>query len=177
MAKKDDKEVVPVNLISPSESNWPKKSVTSASDWLKNWAGLLTAVAALLASGGTYLRPSEDPKYKESYEVLKERYDDQVEDIERLESNVKYLYRLREEEDRTRRVAATLETSAYEIEDNILRRELETRYGKKFADEYMDKRAKNRREIRQEYVGKLNRKPPRVHDTIGKKLPPYGQKE
>lgn len=170
---------VPVNSIPPGSSNWPRLR-NGSGEKIKNWAALLMGVAALLTATGTYYKPVEnDKEYKIAYEQARKEIVEISVDVRNLSTDVERLYRLRKEEDHRRIVAAELESSAYEIEDEILRKELTRRFGKTYADKFMDQRKKLRIEIRQEYVQNLKRRElPEAHVAPTKRdLPDFGSSE
>lgn len=179
MSTSDSKDVVPVNSLPTSNSTWPARLRNGSGEKLKNWAAILMGIAALVTAIGTYYKPTEDPKYKIAYKQVKKEITEISVDIRKMSTDIKRLYQLRQEEDRRRLVAAQLESSAYEIEDQVLRRELERRYGRTFVNEYMKKRKKHRMEIRQEYVESLrHRNLPNPHlFQKRRELPNYGKEK
>lgn len=165
---------VPINTISNPSSNWPAKLKNGTGERLKNWAAMLMGVAALVTASGTYFKPVEDPKYKKAYEAARIEIISLSRDLKKVSGDVQQLYKYRQEDEMRRRIAEQLETSSYEIEDRQLRLMLTKKYGKSWTDDYMDKRAKNRREIRQEYVKERKLRTPHFVDE--RTLPKYGEK-
>lgn len=176
MANQDTK-VIPVSSVPIKRTSiWPAKLRSSSGEKLKNWAAMLMGLAALVTALGTYFKPTEDPEYKTGYAVAASEITAMSKDIKDLNDDVNRLYKLRREETNRRKVAAELETSAYDIEDKILRDHLTRKYGERYSNQYMNKRKELRLQIRQEYVDtRMKRLRQFSNPPNERKLPSYGK--
>lgn len=128
-----------------------KLKVSLLSEAMKNWAAVLMGVAALLTAMSSYRAPTSDvAALKLGYESLRQEVQTLSKDVSNLNSSINHLHRMRELEEHKRRVALELQRSSEILEDSYLEKYLTSRYGAKYAKDYMMRRAKLREEIQSE---------------------------
>lgn len=140
----------------PKERNTPswhsKLKISLVSEAMKNWAAVLMGVAALVTALNSYVAPNTDIiSLKTAYDASRTQINELSHEVASLNENVNYLYHIRELEDRKRRAAMELQRSQESIEDNYLENYLTSRFGAKYAKEYMVRRQRLKEEIRGEY--------------------------
>ena len=149
-----------VNSIIPSSSiksrPWPEALRNGTGDRIKNWAGLLMGLAALITAIGAVWKP-ENEKVKSSYVVLSKNLSYVNKDIKILTNKVKYLYLLRKKEEQRKRILLELIKSYDTNEDKFLFDFLSKKYGKSYAKKYITRRKRRRLELKQEYKIKLRK--------------------
>jgi hypothetical protein len=143
--------MIPPEKKSERPSWHAKLKVSLLSEAMKNWAAVMMGVAALVTALGTYKAPASDVVLlKGGYETLRQEVQSLSKDVAILNSNINYLYRVRELEEHKRRVAAELQRTNDILENSYLEKYLTIKYGAGYAKSYMLRREKLREEIQNE---------------------------
>jgi len=176
----DVKKKLPV--LKSRKSSWPEKLMSSSGEILKNWTSLIMGVAALVTAIGTYWKPIDESKTKGSWDLLRKELKEISVDVSNLNKDISRLYQARDSDVRKKKIIEELERTAYEIEDTQLREMLTKKYGKAWADKYMDTRRKHRDEIRQEWIkgiDRINKEKDKEERRIPEEraLPEYGEEK